>query len=87
MAEKKIVVMLRYGLHARPATVFVKTATSFASHILISKDGKAINAKSIMGVMSLCITKGDEVLITADGEDEQEAIKAIEKVLISEEEE
>ncbi|MFP3388808.1 HPr family phosphocarrier protein [Brevibacillus sp. SIMBA_040] len=85
MVEKKIVVQLAHGLHARPAATFVKVATTFASEIKIVKKEKTVNGKSIMGIMSSAIAKGDEITLMADGADEQEAISALEKVLLEQE--
>lgn len=84
MIEKKIVVQLEHGLHARPAANFVKLAASFASEIQLVKNEKTINGKSIMGVMAAAIGKGEEVTLIADGADEAEAIAALEKLLIEE---
>lgn len=85
MLEKKIVVQLEYGLHARPAAAFVKRASSFSSDIQLLKKEKAINGKSIMGVMAAAIGKGEEVTLVADGADEAEAIAELEKLLLEEE--
>lgn len=82
MVEKKIVVQLSHGLHARPAATFVKVATSFASEIKLVKKEKIINGKSIMGIMSSAIGKGEEIILIVDGADEAEAVAALEKVLL-----
>ncbi len=82
MLEKEIVVDLESGLHARPAAEFVKIASSFESEITLAKNGKSVNAKSIMGVMSLGVSKGDQVDLIVDGSDENEAITTIENFLI-----
>ncbi len=81
MVEKKVIVTLEHGLHARPATQFIKASSSFESDITISKGERKVVAKSIMGIMSLAVTRGDEVLITANGSDEEEAIRTLEIVL------
>lgn len=65
------------GLHARPAGQLVKKAEGFASEITISCKGKAVNLKRILGVMGLGVKCGDTVTVTADGEDEEEACKAL----------
>jgi phosphocarrier protein HPr len=65
------------GLHARPASLFVKTAAQFESDIRIEKDGVEVNGKSIMGVMMLAAEQGSTVIIKADGKDEKEAIEAL----------
>jgi catabolite repression HPr-like protein len=81
MIEKKVVVILPHGLHARPAANFVRLASSFSSEIKIVKDEKTANGKSIMGIMSMAVAKGDEITLIADGPDEAEAITALEKAL------
>ncbi|MGZ0051614.1 HPr family phosphocarrier protein [Brevibacillus gelatini] len=85
MVEKKVVVQLPHGLHARPAANFVKVATSFASEIKLVKKDKTVNGKSIMGIMASAIAKGEEITLIADGVDENEAVAALEKVLLSQE--
>ncbi|MEW9669030.1 HPr family phosphocarrier protein [Ammoniphilus sp. 3BR4] len=85
MMEKEIVVNLKQGLHARIATHFVRTSASFGSEISIKKNAQTADAKSIMGIMSMTVLKGDKVIITATGEDEKEAIMALEKFLLGEE--
>lgn len=74
MAEKKVTVGLRAGLHARPAALFVQEANKFQSEIFVEKNGKAVNAKSIMGIMSLAISNGAEVIIRAEGPDDEQAV-------------
>jgi phosphocarrier protein len=81
MAEQKFVITEESGLHARPATVLVNAASKFASDINLECDGKSINLKSIMGIMSLGISKGDEITVVAKGDDAEEAIAAIEKIV------
>lgn len=75
MINKKVTIKNKAGLHARPATLFVQTANKYKSKIGIEKQGKRVNAKSIMGVMSLAICCDDKIIIYANGEDENEAIK------------
>ncbi len=77
MAERKVTVQNKTGLHARPAALFVQKANQFKSEIHIIKDSKEINAKSIMGVMSLGVGQGTVILIRADGEDAQQAVDAL----------
>jgi len=74
MIQQQVTVQLDAGLQARQAASFVQEANRFASDIFIEKDTKHINAKSIMGVMSLAISSGEEITLTVDGEDEAEAI-------------
>ena len=71
------------GLHARPAAEFCKTATGFKSKITLTKDGEDFEAKSILMVLSAGVAHGDEVTITANGEDEKEAIEALKNLLTS----
>lgn len=77
MLEKQVKVKLKTGLQARPAALFVQEANRFSSDIFLEKDGKKVNAKSIMGLMSLAVSSGTEVSITANGSDETEAIEAL----------
>jgi catabolite repression HPr-like protein len=79
MVEKQVEVKLKTGLQARPAALFVQEANRFSSEIFLEKDGKKVNAKSIMGLMSLAISTGSEITLAADGSDEDEAIAALEK--------
>ena len=74
MVEKSVVVELVSGLQARPAAEFVQKANRFASDLFIEKGEKKVNAKSIMGLMSLAIASGDEIKLIADGTDDQLAI-------------
>ncbi|HLS67638.1 MAG TPA: HPr family phosphocarrier protein [Pseudogracilibacillus sp.] len=77
MLEKSVEVTLETGLQARPAAQFVQTANRYSSDLYLEKDGKRINAKSIMGLMSLAITKGEIVKIIADGPDEEVALNEL----------
>ncbi len=78
MTQKLLTVQNRLGLHARPAALVVGEASKYRSEIVLSKDGVEINAKSIMGVMMLAAEMGSRILVTASGEDEQQAVEAIE---------
>lgn len=69
------------GLHARPATLLVKKASSFKSEISIESNGKKVNAKSLIGILSLGATKETEVTIITSGEDEVEAINELVKLV------
>lgn len=79
--QKKFIVSDEAGLHARPATKLVNAASKFASELLLEYQGRNVNLKSIMGVMSLGIRQGAEITIIADGEDQEEALVAIEQEL------
>ncbi|MDD9148097.1 MULTISPECIES: HPr family phosphocarrier protein [unclassified Sporolactobacillus] len=74
MLEKTVTVQLKEGLQARPAALFVQEANRFHSHVTLENDGKVVNVKSIMGVMSIAPAFGEVVVIRADGPDEQEAV-------------
>jgi len=74
LVEKSVEVLLESGLQARPAAQFVQQANRFSADIFLEKDGKRINAKSIMGLMSLAITKGETITLIADGPDEEVAL-------------
>ena len=84
MAEKTFTITSDSGLHARPATVLVNKAGQFQSEISLTYNGRTVNLKSIMGVMSLGVPKGSQIVIEADGNDGDEALVAIEGVLKSE---
>lgn len=77
VVEKSVEVLMESGLQARPAAQFVQEANRFSSDLFLEKDGKRINAKSIMGLMSLAITKGETVTLIADGTDEEVALNAL----------
>jgi phosphotransferase system HPr (HPr) family protein len=70
------------GLHARPAAVFVNKAQTYESEIEIEKDNRSINAKSIMGLMSLGAAFGDTIILKADGKDEEDAVEEL-KMLVA----
>ncbi len=80
MIEKTLLIQNKHGLHARPAAHLVKIAGKFTSDIKLFKDGLEINAKSIMGVMMLAAEPGSEVLLQVDGEDENDALTAIQEL-------
>ncbi|WP_019242499.1 MULTISPECIES: phosphocarrier protein HPr [Bacillus] len=81
MAQQSFKVIADTGIHARPATLLVQAAGKFDSEINLEFNGKKVNLKSIMGVMSLGIGQGAEITITAEGSDEQEAINALAETL------
>ena len=81
MKEFKYVITDELGIHARPAGLFVKEAAKFQSDIKIKKGEKEADAKRIFGIMGLAAKKGDEIVLTADGADEADAIVAIEEFL------
>lgn len=77
MFSKEVVVHNQVGLHARPATFFIQKANEFKSSIWVEKDERKVNAKSLLGVLSLGITKGTTINIIADGIDEEDAVSAL----------
>ena len=72
------------GLHARPATFFIQRANEFKSSIWIERDDRKVNAKSLLGVLSLGIVKGSAFNIIADGADEEAAVEALEELVTKE---
>ena len=83
MFIKEVTVQNQVGLHARPATFFIQKANEYKSSIWISRDERKVNAKSLLGVLSLGITKGVTVSIIADGTDEQEAAEGLVELINS----
>ena len=77
MEKREFHIIAETGIHARPATLLVQAASKFNSDINLEYNGKSVNLKSIMGVMSLGVGQGADVTITADGDDAKEAIEAI----------
>lgn len=84
LVENKVIVRLRSGLLARPAALFVQEANRFSSDTFVEKDSKAVNAKSIMGIMSLAIAHGQEIIIRADGADAAEAVTRLSEMVSKE---
>lgn len=81
MREFRYVIKDEQGIHARPAGLFVKEAASCESKITISKDGKEVDAKRILGVMGLGVKKDQEIVLKAEGSDENQAIEKLSKFL------
>lgn len=77
MQRRSVIIINKLGLHARAASKLVATASSFESKVLISRDEKLIDGKSIMAVLMLAATKGTELEIITDGHDEEEAVQAL----------
>lgn len=77
MCAKEVLVQNQVGLHARPATFFIQKANEFKSSIWVEKEERRVNAKSLLGVLSLGIVGGVTIRIIADGSDEQEAVDAL----------
>lgn len=74
LVERSVTVGLDTGLQARPAAQFVQEANRYSAHLFLEKEGKKVNAKSIMGLMSLAITKGEIIKLIAEGTDEEVAL-------------
>ena len=83
MVTKEVTINNQVGLHARPATFFIQKANEFKSSIWIEKDDRRVNAKSLLGVLSLGIVKGTAVNLIADGSDEAEAIATLSELIAS----
>lgn len=77
MLTCEVTIKNNVGLHARPATFFIQKANSFKSSIWVERDERRVNAKSLLGVLSMGIVKGMTVTLIADGEDEAEALKGL----------
>ena len=77
VVSKDVVVQNQLGLHARPASMFVKAATKFASEITVEKEGESVNGKSIMGLMMLAAAHGTTLTVTAEGSDADEAVNEL----------
>ena len=83
MTEQIVTITNRAGIHARPAAVLVQTAKDFKANIFLEKGRNKINAKSIMGIITLAATYGTELKLSAEGEDEQAAVEAITRLFES----
>ena len=83
MFIKEVTVQNQVGLHARPATFFIQKANEYKSMISIARDERKVNAKSLLGVLSLGITKGITVTISAEGDDEKEAVEGLVELITS----
>ncbi len=82
--EKQVVVRNPHGLHARPAAKFVQAASSVPEDVILEKNGKTANAKSILSIMSLGVSKGDTVTLTVGGESAETLLRTLEEILVSE---
>ena len=83
MYVKEVTVENQVGLHARPATFFIQKANEFKSSIWVEKEERRVNAKSLLGVLSLGIVKGTSINLIADGPDEKEAVEALIELISS----
>lgn len=80
MVTSLVEVKNKTGLHARPASIFVKLAKNYASKIEVKKGEKKINGKSMLGLLSMSIVQGDEIELIVDGDDEMNALEALEEL-------
>ena len=83
MFVKEVSVQNHVGLHARPATFFIQKDNEFKSSIWVEKEERRVNAKSLLGVLSLGIVGGTNIKVIADGADEQQAVEALVKLVAS----
>jgi len=83
MLQEKVIICNKLGLHARAAAKFVGIASEFGALIEIEKDNKRVNGKSIMGVMMLAANKGSEIIIYAEGDDAQSAVKKLTTLVLN----
>lgn len=81
MTKRNIKIQIASGLEARPVALLVQVASQFESSIYVEAGEKKVNAKSIMGMMTLGLSAGEEIVVSADGNDEAEAIDKVEKYL------
>ena len=80
---KEVEILNKLGLHARPCAKFVKLANTFRCEVWVAKDSDTVNGKSIMGLMMLAAGIGSRLMITCEGTDSEQALAAIEKLIIS----
>ena len=83
MTQKEVTIKNRAGIHARPASLIVQTANNYDSQVYLEKDGTRINAKSIMGIITLGASYKSDLVVSAEGEDEAEAVEALVKLFES----
>ncbi len=83
MVRKDVTITNNIGLHARPATFFIQKANSYKSSIWIEKDERKVNAKSLLGVLSMGIAKGMTITLIADGQDEDSAISGLNQLIMT----
>lgn len=83
MLSREVTIVNEVGLHARPATFFIQKANTFKASIWIEKDDRRVNAKSLLGVLSMGIVKGTVVTLIADGDDEEDALSGLEALVMT----
>ncbi|WP_027416811.1 HPr family phosphocarrier protein [Aneurinibacillus terranovensis] len=85
MVQEKVTVRLKTGLQARPAAFFVQEANRHVSEVFVEREDRKVNAKSIMGIMSLAVESGAEITIIADGPDAEQAVQSLKDLVENEE--
>ena len=85
MTKKDITICLSNGMEVSPVAMLVQVASRFDSSIYIETEGKRVKAKSIMGMMSMGLNKGEQITVFADGADEEQAVEGVEKFLLGNE--
>ena len=83
MYEQKVTLTNEIGLHARPASIFIRAAVKHPCDITVVKNGRSYNAKSIMSILSMSASNGDELTIKACGEGEEDAVKSLVDVIVN----
>ena len=83
MIQREVTLNNVLGLHARAAARFVQVASRFRSRITLSKDGRSVDAKSILGILMLAGAQGDRLVLSAQGDDEREAVEALSALILS----
>ena len=81
MITKKLTILNKLGIHARPAAQFVRVASRVAADVTVEKDDESVDGKSIMGLMMLAVGCGADITVTTDGSDEAEAMAALEELV------
>ncbi|MDO5472425.1 MAG: HPr family phosphocarrier protein [Akkermansia sp.] len=81
MITKKLTILNKLGIHARPAAQFVRVASRFAADVTVEKDDESVDGKSIMGLMMLAVGCGAEIIVTVEGDDEAAAMAALEELV------
>lgn len=82
MTKKDVTIQNEKGLHARPATLFIQKANYFKSSVWVENGDRKANAKSLLGVLSLAVSKGDVITLSAEGTDETEAVAGLSKLIV-----
>lgn len=78
---REVEIINKLGMHARPAAMFVKTASKFESEVTVEKDGETVNGKSIMGLMMLAAGQGSKLTLTIEGDDAEEALQGLQELV------